>query len=284
MYWSVIACAYYYVLCRKITDFTPVKKVIQAVFFFVTLLIIMQCFGLDTLLNFNQKDTCVLGTIGNKMVLGSFVCVLAPFLVFNRLNLAVLVLIALISGSTGTMLAVFAGLGYLLWVKTKWGKAVCLFLIICATLMALKQGDIYQFNRYGRLPVWKRTVELVAKHPQGYGVATYRLLFPIMSQDIAPCQGADMAEWEYDNTTGKGLAWRRAHNSFVQLPFEVGIPGMILFSGFLISVIWKIRNPLVWAGIIVVGVNMLTAFPERMTQSVLILIMFLAMCKGEKNV
>ena len=285
MVWSVIICAYYYALCKQIVNYTPVKITIQAIFFFITLLIIMQLFGRDTLLNFNMKVPCVLGTIGNPMILGSFVCVCAPFLIFNPLNWIALILIAFISKSAGAFLSILSGLGVYLWKTYSFGKYICIIFLIASIAFAFSLGKFEKpVLTSGRFPVWKRTVELAIKHPEGYGAATYRLLFPIMSQDIQPSKGANNAEWEYDNTRGRGLAWRRTHNDFLQILFETGFPGFILFFGWIISIVVKIRDPIKIAGITILAVNMIPAFPMRMCQSVFIMLMFVAFCEIKENI
>ena len=275
LYWTVITCAYYYALCRKIEDWSIFHKVIQSVFFFIVLLIIMQLAGKDTLLNFNHKAPIVLGTIGNPMILGSYICVLAPFLIKNKLNWIALVLIAFISGSSGTVLAIFAGLSVLIWHTARKLRVFIVLMGLIAVIFAGMTRDIAVFTTYGRFPIWKRTAELIVKRPLGYGVATYKLLFPVMSGDL-DAVNCTSTRWEYDNTKGNGLAWRRTHNSFLQLPFEIGIPGLILCIGWIVSVMRKVNDPVRLAGITILATNMLTAFPERMIQSVLIILAFLA--------
>ena len=122
----------------------------------------------------------------------------------------------------------------------------------------------------GRGPVWKKTIELVSKRPIGYGIATYRVLFPVLcGKEICLQQ--------------PGRAWLQAHNSWLQLPFEVGIPGFILLLGWFVSIVRKVKDPVKWAGIAILGMNMMVAFPDRMCQSVLIIIMYLAFLeKGDK--
>lgn len=281
MFWSVIACAYYYLLCKQIIDFVPVKKVIQAIFFLVSLLIIMQSFGLDTLLNFNQKTPVILGTIGNPMILGSFICILAPFLIFNPINWIPLILIALISRSSGAVLSIAAGLGVVLWSKA---KKLCVGLVIAllglSVIFAWFTGDFSKGTlNAGRFPVWKRTIELTLKHPQGYGIGCYKLLFPLMSQDLEASQGAGDAIWEYENTRGKGLAWRRAHNSWLQFPFEMGIPGFILLLGWIITILLTViknKEYVKLAGLVIIGTNLMVHFPDRFAPAVPVMIMFLA--------
>ena len=122
MFWSLIACAYYYVALLNVENRDVFYKAAQSIFFVVVFLIIVQLFGKDTLLNFNMPAPCVLGTIGNKMILGTFVICLAPLILqVSILNLIPLWLVAFISGSSGTILSVAAGTTLYAWMK--WKKA-----------------------------------------------------------------------------------------------------------------------------------------------------------------
>jgi len=283
MFWSLIAAAYYYLLCKQITDFEPVKKAIQTLFFFVTLLIITQSLGYDTLLNFNLKDPIILGTIGNTQILASYVCVIAPFLIFTPLNWIALILIMFVAKSAGGMIAILIGLGYYLWRKYRWGKYVAIILLMAALLFTWKLGKFDVFTTSGRFPVWKKTIELTVKKPVGYGMATSRLIFPVLCGDIEPTHGASMEKWEYENTVGQGLAWRRTHNDFLQIMFEYGFPGFFLFAGWVMYLVWKARkNIMKSTGLVILGMIMLPHFPSRMCQAVLILLMFVAFCEAKE--
>jgi len=264
MYWSVIVCAYYYALCRQIEDWSIVHKSIQAVFFLITALIILQLFGKDTLLNFNQVKPEVLGTIGNKMIFSSFACVLAPFLIFNPLNWIALSLIALISSSSGAILALGMGGATLLCLKCKralWGVITIILLLLG---YATYTSDIkIFFSKAGRGPVYAKTIELIAKNPKGYGIGTYKILFPVLCGKAIRDQQP-------------GREWNTCHNDFLQVPFEVGIPGLILLAGWIISIIRNVRNPLKLAGVAILCGTMFVHFPMRMVQTTFIMIMFIA--------
>jgi len=264
MFWSVILCAYYYVLCKHIKNWPAVIKAMQAIFFLVSLLIVMQMFGKDTLLNFGLKAPCVLGLIGNKMILGSFMCVLAPFLIYNPLNWAALVLIAFISASSGAVASIGAGLVTYVWKKHKdFRLHVLCIVVIASVLFAWNTGKFKVFGVSGRGPVWVKTCELIAKRPIGYGPATYKVIFPALC-------GKSIRDQQ------PGREWNTAHNDWLQIPFEVGIMGFFLFLGWIVSVVRKVKDPVKIAGVAILATNMAIHFPTRMAQSVLILIMYMA--------
>ncbi len=274
MFWSIIICAYYYVLCSKIEDWEPVKKTIQAIFFFICLLFVMQLLGKDTLLNFNNKNTIsVFGTIGNRMISSSFICILAPFLLFTPLNWIALGLIMLVTWSSGSILSMGAGFAVYSWVKFKRIRLLILAAAIAVPILfAWKTGDIKTFKgRAGRRLVWLNTLELAVKHPQGYGIGTYKILFPVMCKKEIKDQNPD------------GRVWNIAHNDWLQILFEAGFPGVILLLGWLWTIVSRVRNPIMLSGLAIIAVNMMIHFPNRQVQCALLMIMFLAYCSQQKG-
>ena len=274
MFWSLIVSAYYYSFCRQIEDWTPVKKTIQSLFLFIILLTLMQVFGKDTLLNFGAKSVNIYGIIGNKMIASSFVCVLAPFLLFNPLNWIAISLMAFLSGSSGAMLSVTAGATAYTWMKFKKLRLIIILIaLIIPTIYAYKTGDFSMaVLRAGRFPVWKETVQLSAKRPLGYGIGTFKLLFQVYCSD------------KIQGELPKRMAWLKTHNDWLQIMFETGFVGFILLIGFVISLLRRVKDPIKFAGLVIIGTNMMIHFPTRMIQSAFIIIMFLAYCsQGETN-
>ncbi len=286
---SFTLALFYYHACTTVRNRDLFYKAAQSIFFFNCLLIIMQLFGKDVLLNFNMPAPVVLGTIANYMILGSFCMALAPFLIVNsRLNFIPLFLVAYISQSSGTLLAISAGLGVYVWMKFKKLRVLIIaVLIIMCVFMAYKESQFKVFGKQGRFPVWKRTIELSLEHPiVGHGIATYKLLFPIYSQDLSSSEGNRMLPWDYHNTEGKGLRWSRAHNVFLQIPFEVGWVAYIIILGFIFSVVrLTLRNGSAThlAGLTVLATDMLVHFPDRMVQSICLILAFLAFCETRKK-
>ena len=275
MFWSVIVCAYYYLFCTKIENWEPVKKVMQSIIFFIVLLMVMQLLGKDTLLNFNQKTPQVIGTIGNKMILSSFVCILAPFLLFNPLNWVILIIISFITWSSGAVLSIVAGLGTLAWMKFKKWRLVILTIAICLPICyAVQTRDMATFRSpAGRRLVWLKTAELSLKHPLGYGIGTYKILFPHLC-------GKEITR------QAPGREWNTTHNTLLQMTFEVGFIGIILFLGWMVTLIRNIlkkKNYIQLSGFAIIATNSLIHFPDRMVQTVLIVMIFFAWCSQESG-
>jgi O-antigen ligase len=83
----------------------------------------------------------------------------------------------------------------------------------------------------GRLKVWERGVGYMADHPVlGVGVGNFR----VAEGTIAP--KARLRE------RGVGVRWQAAHNSFIQVGAELGIPGLLLFIALFASVFTSLRR------------------------------------------
>lgn len=75
----------------------------------------------------------------------------------------------------------------------------------------------------GRMTVWGRGIGYMEGRPfSGVGLAA----FPIAEGTISP-----LAKQQ---TYGDGLKWSAAHNSFVQVGAELGVPGLVLF----VAIVW----------------------------------------------
>lgn len=239
----------------------------QALFFLICALLTLQLFGRDTLLNFNMASPAVLGTIGNRMIFSSFVCVLAPFLIITPLNWIPLAISAFISSSSGAWLALAMGGATMLWLKVKRARiALVVLIFVIPILYAYKTGDIYQFTRAGRGPMWVDATKLMLKQPLGYGIGTFKVLYPIMADKKVKIQQP-------------GREWNTAHNDFLQIPWEIGIPGTLLLCGWILSILRKLRDPIKLSGLAILTGTMTVHFPSRLCQTVLIILMYLAYCE-----
>lgn len=281
-YISFIAVAYYYLLCLQLKDFVFVSKIAQAIFFLNIILLVVQQFGKDTLLNFGREIPVTFGTIGNPMWLGSLLACLSPFLfISSRFNAIPLGIALFLAHSVGAMLSLLAGLA-LLWLPR---KRLWLLVPILAVFLFLAKDKINIQYKAGRWPVWKRTIQLINQHPfVGWGPGTYKVIFPVLSKDVA---GGIPGPWEYEGTKGNWIAWRQAHNCFLQIAFETGYLGFGLFSAFIGLIIYKLwklaktkSREIALSGMAIIFVNMMVHYPSRQIQIVLYLIVFLAYCNN----
>ena len=91
--------------------------------------------------------------------------------------------------------------------------------------------DYNATSQTGRLQTWRRGLAYMASHPVlGVGAAN----FPVAEGTISPrARGQER---------GYGVPWLAAHNSFIQVGAELGIPGLLLFVGLLASTFALLRR------------------------------------------
>ncbi len=289
LFWSVLASVFFYMMCLQVKDWTPVMRIVQSLFCLTLLLIIMQQFQSDTLLNFNKKAAVFFGTIHNPMMLASFIVCLSPFLLLhNKLNIIPIVAALLLSKSSGAIFSIAAGLFFYmsLTVKSKTKKiAVLLLIAILCFAYTYKDGKFQAFNKIERRgPIWARALKASAVHPiMGYGIGTFQVVFPVLAEGIMT---SHPGPWTYEWTEGDWIAWRKAHNCWLQILFETGLIGLFLFLGFVCTLFFKLwrhskieTTAMPLTGLVILGVNMTVHFPSRMLQTVIVMIAYLAFCK-----
>lgn len=278
-----IPAVYYYYVCTKVKDWSNIFKVFQALFLFTVFLIVLQLLGIDHLCNLGQDKVVYWGFTGNQMWLSSLLVCMAPFLLIkNKLNAIPILIMLIIMKSSGGLLSLFAGIVfYSILNSRKKKRVIIIFLLLLIPLSAFIWKDSLKTQlAYGRWPVWERTVELTMKRPAlGWGIGTYKVIIPSMTKDVA---GGLTNPWEYEGTKGDWIRWMQAHNCWLQVLFETGFIGFILFCLFIGSIFFGIffnynKNIILAAsGAVMIFSNMLIHYPTRMNQTVLILICFLA--------
>jgi O-antigen ligase len=159
---------------------------------------------------------------------------------FAGVGLAVLAVGLIRSGSRGGFLAFLAVAAFvLLRVTTIPARSRLAGLVVILAVLAATASDQYwaqmqtivhpkeDYNttsEEGRLKVWARGLDYMAGSPVfGVGVKN----FPVAEGTISPL--ARLAE------RGIGVRWGAAHNSYVQVGAELGIPGLLLFIGLIWS-------------------------------------------------
>jgi len=227
---------------------------------------IMQFIGYDSLLNFGLEKTTQFGIIGHHMQMGSFSIILSAFLIsINPLFIIFPFITSYISISLWTFVS--AGIG--LAAGMRYNKKICiLILLIIISLsgyIAHTKGKIQSnvFIKCGRVRIWQESIQIANIHPiTGWGIGTYKHIFPALSK--SQC-----------------TPYKTAHNFLVQILFETGYPGLIaaiIGLGFLFHLLIKFKLTLCLAGLSMIVVNGLVHFPDRMIQTVPIIIVFLAYC------
>ena len=90
-------------------------------------------------------------------------------------------------------------------------------------------------DQSGRMSVWKRGIGYMMGSPiTGVGVGA----FPVAEGTISPL--AKVQDY------GVGLKWSAAHNSFVQVGAELGVPGLLVFLALLFAGLGRARRTVTW--------------------------------------
>ncbi len=136
-----------------------------------------------------------------------------------------------------------------------------LFLALYGTLLGgfgelLQRFGDFSAGAAGRLSVWRMSLPMLADHPAtGIGLESYVKLSPIYLKNMPV-----------------NLEWDRAHNEFLELAIELGIPAMLLFCALLFGGLstlgrglWrKTRRPLLgiaaFAGVVSFFIHGVTDF------------------------
>lgn len=278
-------CAYFYNECLKVKNIDTILRVVQGLFWITAVMVGMQTLGHDKLLNFGREHATYVSTLGNPMMAGTFIVCLAPFLIMkSRAYFIPLFIIALMLKSSGTILSLAIGAVICLLVALKGNKAAQAWIIVVAiavlTAMAIKQHDVFQFMNQDRWPAWKKSIQLSMEHPfMGHGLGTYKVIAPAMM--TIKDAGGTADKWTYLGTTGNVLAWRQAHNFYIQALFETGFIGLSFIFMLIGLTLWWIarkKDIILLTGAVILAVNMTIHFPDRMIQTSMLLILFMALC------
>jgi len=161
--------------------------------------------------------------------------------------LAVLAVGLIRSGSRGGFLALLAVAAFVLLGFTTLparSRVAGLILILAVTFTtasdkywAQMQTIIHPTDDYnatedaGRMKIWTRGLGYMAAHPLlGVGASN----FQVAEGTISPLARRQ--------ERGRGVRWGAAHNSFIQIGAELGIPGLLLFVALIASCFAALRR------------------------------------------
>lgn len=268
-YISIILCCYFYVCCSRIENWKVIFQMLQVVMFLNLLMVFMQTIGKDNLLNWGHQELEYFGIIGQHMQMASFGVILSAVLIsFNPLNFIFPFLIAIFCKSSWAILSSGIGFGVYLFSKNIRIALVYLLIIISIfSFLVIKQHKISEnFSSTGRVRIWSASVQIASQRPlAGWGAGTYKFIFPQVSRHMCA-----------------NMTWKTSHNFIAQLLFEVGfiMTGFILFCiGYLVHLAIKTKQWLILSGIGMMLTDSLVHFPDRMPQTVPLIILFIALCE-----
>lgn len=276
----VVGASYCFIGFTK-CDFSIVADFVAAVFFLQIGLVTFQLFGFDRLMNFDKIGQPVFfGTVFQYMRFSSLLAIMAPILVWkNKLFIFPLVIAAIISQSSGFALAIIAGIAVYFFLTThfKW-QIILVGLILVGVYCVYDWDSVSASIRFGRLPRWWDVIltwcmdtshkfVLPLSGPVdwksiffGRGLDTFLPLFPLFKHDLNP--------------------FAQAHNCHLQLVWEIGIIGYTVLATYFVNLVRRVwSRPILVGGLACMAVNMFFSFPTRMTQTMLMMIAFLALCE-----
>lgn len=266
-YCSLILCCYFYICCTRIEDWKLVFKAAQSILILNAILLVMEFFGHDTLMDWGQNYISNFGVLGHHMQMASFAMIITSLLLsFNKINIIFALAAALLCHSSWTYLCVGVGI-FVYSLHKNLEASILIFLTLLSIFFFwdLQNHKITEnLNKHsGRVIIWEKSFSLANKRPwMGWGIGTYKdVFFPLSRLSCVP--------------------WKTAHNFIAELDFETGhlFTGCVLLGlACLILALVYAKLWLLLSGLIMIIMDALVHFPDRMMQTVPIIIIFLAYC------
>jgi len=268
-YISVVFCCYLYIFASRIDDWDLIFKALQSVVILDCFVFFMQTIHHDPLLNFGLNFVEHFGTLGQHMQMGSFsIIICAVLLPFNLINILFPLAAAIFCQSSWTFLCVGSGLFvYALHNNKDLAIGLLITFVMLFGVWDCSNHKIASNSlKYdsGRMRVWQRAIQLTNQRPwTGYGIASFKDIFGPLSRLNA-------------------FAYMEAHNFIIQLLFETGyiFTGAILLGlGWLCWFLFKAELWIQLSGLVMMLMDGLVHFPDRMIESVPLIIVFFAYTK-----
>jgi len=300
-------CFFFY-LWMQYADLKIFLRFIAAAFWLEFILALLQLTGHDTMLSFGStivlkengdlarvmmapRDSVFMGTVMQYMRFASVLAIMSPFLVLiSRWYLVPIGILCLLSQSSSFAMSLLAGVGTygLLRIRSRWRRIfVILGVITIAGAYILYdwgsfRGAVIPSNG-GRLVSWfvilktwcMDTSASVVVAPMGlsgpinwhwvwfgHGADTFLPLFPVYKHDMNP--------------------FPQAHCDFLQLLWECGLVGFSLTMWYVVGLVirlYRVKEFKMLSGMVVIAVNCFFCFPSRMTQTALLIFLWLAVCE-----
>jgi len=275
-----IAALYCFIGFTK-SDYKIITDIVTAAFLLQLIFVVFQLCTMDKLMNFDRQEPVVFGTVMQNMRFGSLIAIMTPLIVYkNKWFIIPIIAMAFLSESASFGLAIAAGMTvYFVLKYPKRGLIVASLGAVGAIVYCLFDfTSVSVAFTCGRIPVWGaiiRTWVMDTSHQFvlpltgpvdwksifiGRGLDTFLPLFPIFKHDLNP--------------------FGQAHNCHLQFLWEIGLVGYGLLVAYFINLVRRVwSQPLLVAGLVCMSVNMFFAFPTRETQTMLMMICFIALCE-----
>ncbi len=286
-YILVVATLWIFFISRNVSADT-LCQFIAAAFWVQVIMVCFQMAGMEKLMNFGRDESVFLGTVMQYMRVSSVFAVMAVFLIHqSKWYIVPLILVCVVSKSSSFALSLLVGLFVYVIANERsrkyWPAALAVAVV---SLLAYAVYDFHSFKgaimpeHGGRLTSWYAALTTwifdTSSGPVpirffggefrlewllfGHGMDTFLPLFPVYKQDFNP--------------------FPQAHNDWLQILWETGLIGFSLIAWYCASVIRRLienKASLHLAGWACIGVNMFFAFPSRMTQTMILIVVFAAL-------
>jgi len=159
--------------------------------------------------------------------------------IFGAIGLVLLTVGLVHSGSRGGFLAVLAMGAYVVVrynaIAVRWRLSA--FVVVALVFLAVASGEYWRqmatigsdtdYNKTqesGRIQIWSRGIGYMLDNP----------LLGVGPNNFATAEGTLSPQATRQLFGGAGVRWSAAHNSFVQIGAELGIPGLLIFVSLLV--------------------------------------------------
>ena len=211
--------------------FETVLKAIAYSGLLILLYCVVQLLNLDQFFHSIDKmdhSDVMVGTIGNPSHLGTHLALLVPVFAYHKgrfWTIAALIsgVLVVMSQSVGALLALCAGICWMIWFTSKKGSVVLFVIGITAFVWLLFFNKDY-LNPHGRIEAWQYFWKIFSAPSGGK---------PVTGQGVG-----FIMEISKTVTSGPIFQWRHVHNEFFQLAIEQGLIGLGIMFWALFDV-WK---------------------------------------------
>lgn len=160
--------------------------------------------------------------------------------------LAVLTLAFVYTGSRGGFIALLAVVAFVNFgyraIALRWRASATALMAVVVLATAsdrywtqmstiMSDADYNHTEETGRMQIWKRGVGYMLQFP----------VFGVGPNNFGAAEGT-LSPFAERQQYGRGVKWNAAHNSYVQVGAELGIPGVLLFIGMLGSAFVALRR------------------------------------------